>query len=454
MNVYVNRTLNLKRINYIGFDMDHTLVRYHTKEFERVAHQLMLEKLVKTKDYPEAILNLPFEFDRAIRGLVIDKTHGNVLKLSRHGAIRLSYHGLNPIDYKLQKKIYKSTYVDLSSPNYDTVDTNFSIAFASLYSQLVELKDSTEYQSLPDYYQIAQDLISVLDEAHRDDSLKSIVRNNIEKYIIKDEDTVRGLERFKKHGKKLFLLTNADYFYTKTLLDYAINPFLKEHKSWEDLFIFVITFAQKPRFFYDNLRFLKINPKDGSMTNISTPISPGIYQGGSASAFTNDLNLDPSEILYIGDHIYGDIVRLKKDCAWRTALVVEELEHEIESAIKTKPIAEKIQKLMEQKIPLEIKVDQLISEQIEKNAKNKEAVEKTLQKISQLDAEIRPLIKEQDKAYNPYWGEIMRTGIEESFFAYQIERYACIYMSKISDFLNVSPRTYFRAFYRKLPHEP
>ena len=29
--VYVNRTLNLRKIKYIGFDMDHTLVRYNTR---------------------------------------------------------------------------------------------------------------------------------------------------------------------------------------------------------------------------------------------------------------------------------------------------------------------------------------------------------------------------------------------------------------------------------------
>jgi hypothetical protein len=45
--VYVNRTLNLKRIRYIGLDMDHTLIRYHTQEFERLSHSVMKEKLLK-----------------------------------------------------------------------------------------------------------------------------------------------------------------------------------------------------------------------------------------------------------------------------------------------------------------------------------------------------------------------------------------------------------------------
>ena len=31
MSIYVNRTLDLKKIKAIGFDMDYTLVRYQTE---------------------------------------------------------------------------------------------------------------------------------------------------------------------------------------------------------------------------------------------------------------------------------------------------------------------------------------------------------------------------------------------------------------------------------------
>ena len=34
-------------------------------------------------------------------------------------------------------------------------------------------------------------------------------------------------------------------------------------------------------------------------------------------------------MLYIGDHIYGDILRSKKTLGWRTMLVVPELETEL-----------------------------------------------------------------------------------------------------------------------------
>ncbi len=452
--VFVNRTLNLKRIRYLGFDMDHTLVRYKSENFEALAHRMMVEKLVQEKGYPKSVLTLPFSYDRAIRGLVIDKSKGNTLKLSRYSAIRVSYHGLKPIDYREQGRVYKSVYIDLRDSNYLAIDTSFSIAFASLFMQLVDLKDRDEASSLPDYSIIADDLTQVLDRAHRDGSLKDEVRRNLDQYILKDKSLVEGLERYKKHGKKLFVVTNSDFNYSKLLLDYTMTPFLKEHKSWEDLFEIVVTLAAKPRFFIDNQRFLKIDPKTGLMTNMDKKLEPGIYQGGSANVFTGDLDADPDEILYIGDHIYGDILRLKKDLAWRTALVVEELEDEINKERQAVPILEKVARLMDQKLPLEVKVDELISEQIEKGAdKNAEQIHKLLGEISEIDKSISPLLKQHQQFFNPFWGEVMRTGIEESYFAYQVDRFACVYMAKLGDLMEMMPRTYFRSNRRDLPHD-
>lgn len=452
--VFVNRTLNLKRIRYLGFDMDHTLVRYNSENFEALAHRIMLEKLVKDKGYPDTILKLEFSFDRAIRGLVIDEVRGNILKLSRHAAIRVSYHGEQPIDFKTQSQVYKSTYIDLRDPNYETVDTSFSIAYAGLFMQLVELKETTERDRLPDFRTIAEHLTSVLDIGHRDGSLKDVVRKNLSSYIIKDPDVVKGLERFKQHEKKLFVVTNSDFSYTKLLLDYAINPYLTRHKSWMDLFDYVITSSAKPRFFVDDNRFLKIDPATGLMSNVESKLTPGVYQGGSARIFTNDIGAAPDEILYIGDHIYGDIVRLKKDCAWRTALVVEELEAEIEKERQAAPISQSINALMDKKLPLEIRVDELISKQIEgSNTAHEKEIESLLHEISEIDRQVSPLIRQQQKIFNPYWGEVMRVGIEESFFAYQVDRFACVYMSRLAELLAVSPRTYFRSQKRLLPHE-
>ena len=450
--VFVNRTLNLKKIRFVGFDMDHTLIRYNIHIFETLAYRVMVEKLLSEKKYPLEIKKLQFDFCSVIRGLVIDSSQGNLLKVSRHGAIRNSYHGTKPIPFKKQQKDYHGTYVDLASKEFYSIDTSFSISLAVLFGQLIDLKDRspTEY---PEYPIILKDVLEVMDMSHRDESIKSCVCENINQYIIQEPEVAKGLERYKKHGKKIFLLTNSDFHYSKILMDYALNPFLENHKNWMELFDYTITLANKPRFFFDKFNFLKINPKNGTMTNYDAELVPGIYQGGCAELFEKSLGLSGEDILYIGDHIYGDIVRLKKDCNWRTALVVEELGNEIKKMQKVKPWQDEIRKLMEQKQPLEEKLVQLISSGIEDCIDNTNSINKIQEAIEKIDNRISSLIEKSKIAFNPVWGEIMRAGNEESYFANQVDRFADIYMAKLSDLLSISPRYYFRSPRRPLTHE-
>lgn len=450
--VYVNRTLNLKRIKYIGFDMDHTLIRYNTENFERLSHSKIIEKLVK-RGYPESLRKLKFDFNFAIRGLIIDRHRGNLLKLNRYAAIRASYHGKQPLDFKAHQKLYRSTYIDLSTGDYMAVDTFFSLSLAVMFAQIVELKETDTTQKYPEYYRIADDVLDALDEAHRDGSLKEEVKKNLNQYIIKDPDVVRGLEKFKNHGKKIFILTNSDFYYTKMLLDYAITPYLKAHSSWVDLFELVITFASKPKFFYEDQKYLKVNPNNGMMTNLNDKLGPGIYQGGNAKQFTKDLGLDGDDILYVGDHIYGDILRLKKDCNWRTAIVIEELAEEIANNLKAEPTNADIDILMKKKEPLEEELTGLLTKRVEDKSVDEKKLDLLQDKISEIDTQISQLIKKQQALYNPQWGQLMRAGNEESYLAYQVDRYACVYMAKLADLLELSPRTYFRAPRRLLAHE-
>ncbi|KTD23221.1 HAD-IG family 5'-nucleotidase [Legionella londiniensis] len=451
--VFVNRILNMKKIKYIGLDMDHTLIRYRTENFETLVYKLVIENLIKHKNYPESIKQFKFNFQDAIRGLVIDSKNGNILKLSRYAAIRQSYHGTKSIDFSEQKQFYRSIYVDLNDPNYMAIDTSFSIAFCVLYGQLIDYKDEHPHD-LPSYSVIALDVLSGVDEVHAEGTLKQHICDNPERFIYRDREVVEGLKRYIHHGKKIFILTNSEYQYANLLLNYALTPYLEKGERWHDLFEYVITIANKPRFFYDEYRFLRVNPEDGSMTNFSGPITPGIYQGGYATKFTEDLQLTGDEILYIGDHIYGDILRLKKDCNWRTALVVEELGKEIAAQLRAKPIEEKIESAMKSKRKLEEQHIELYTKSIEENTSQyNEELESLQTKIMELDKHIAGLLQAHHAFFNAKWDRVFRTGAEESYFAYQVDRYACIYMEKLADLLHHSPLTYFRATRRLLVHD-
>ncbi len=71
---------------------------------------------------------------------------------------------------------------------------------------------------------------------HSNGKLKQQIADNLEHFVIHEPSVVHGLKRYTRFKKKIFILTNSDYHYTKLLLDYAINPFLDKGETWQDLF--------------------------------------------------------------------------------------------------------------------------------------------------------------------------------------------------------------------------
>ncbi len=452
MSIYVNRTLNMRKIKAIGFDMDYTLIRYNTENFERLAYYSMIDKLVELKGYPQELKKLKFDFKKMIQGLVINKNNGHILKLSRSGKVKTCYFGNQKMDFYSMIQIYGARELDIRDPDLVSLDTNFSLAKGILYADVVELF-KTQPHTLS-YAEIAEDLQAMLDRCHGDGTLKDEVASNIGEYIIQDPELPQLLETYKKYGKKLIVITNSGFPYSKLLMEYAFNPFLKEHKSWLDLFDMVITFSSKPRFFTDKVGYLKVNPETGLMSNHFDKLEKGVYQGGNAEKLQRDLGLNPEEILYLGDHIYGDVVAIKKTFNWRTAMVFDPLISELEAIEKARPIQKEIDADMEVKHGLEFKLNELYAQRIEQNQKiDPEEKDDLYTKIDELNSKISKNIERYQENFNPYWGEQMRSGLEETRLAGQIEKYACIYMPTVSDLLRHSPRSYFIPERRILPHE-
>ncbi|MBF0206092.1 MAG: 5'-nucleotidase, partial [Oligoflexia bacterium] len=210
-------------------------------------------------------------------------------------------------------------------------------------------------------------------------------------------------------------------------------------------FDLVVTSSEKPRFFTELRRFLRVDPDTGLMSNWDRQLEPGIYQGGNAQQLTGYYKVNGDQILYLGDHIFGDILTLKKSCNWRTGLVIEELNEEVDSLQQGRPRLNEIDELMKKKEALELIFF--------KNDSDPEAGKKVYSEIKTIDNEISRLITEYQGLFNTYWGPIMRSGQEESRLSQQIQKYACIYMGNIGNFRDYSPRHYFRPRRRLLPHE-
>lgn len=447
MGIYVNRILDLKKIKAIGLDMDYTLVRYHTEAFEKKTYQMTRERLVTMKGYPQEILAIDFNFQRAIRGLVIDEKRGNLIKISLYGRVKKATHGTCLLDFKTRQEIYGGQIIDLGDKSFTPVDTSFSISHGVLFADLVDFKDQNS-RSYPSYEEMARDVLEIIDLIHRDNSLKSRVIEQMDHFIIRDQKIPQVLEKLKRSGKRLFIVTNSTYPYTQKLLDYTLNPFLKDHPHWRELFDIMITLAEKPRFFTTKQRFLKWDQHTQQLVNVEEELTPGIFQGGNSLELQNYLGLESDEILYLGDHIYGDILALKKQCRWRTALIVEEIDREVANIQQGGERLLFLNQLMAEKEKLEDEIDRITNAEGENMQANSLS-----HQIKKIDKRLEEMIIQYHATFNPYWGEVMRAGFEESRFAGQVAKYACIYMAKVSDLATISTRKYFRPQRRPLPHD-
>ncbi|GJN06145.1 hypothetical protein PR202_ga23845 [Eleusine coracana subsp. coracana] len=87
--IFCTRTLNLRSISVIGYDMDYTLIHYNVKAWEGRAYDYGMENL-KSMGFP--VDDLQFDPDLVIRGLIIDKEKGNLVKADRFGYIKRAMH--------------------------------------------------------------------------------------------------------------------------------------------------------------------------------------------------------------------------------------------------------------------------------------------------------------------------------------------------------------------------
>lgn len=435
----------------IGFDMDYTLVRYDSVAFESLAHNRAVRLLVDAQGYPARLLDMQFDPARALVGLVIDKRNGNLLKLSRYGKVKMACHGLQSIDFRTMKAIYQNVAVELSDPSFLPLDTLFAISTGVLYSQLVELK--SQGLELPDFATLAADVAAAIDAVHRNGSIKQAVCTDMARYVIRDPLVPALLERYKDYGKKLMIITNSDYNYTRLLLEYALDPFWQHHTSWRDVFDVVITLADKPQFFERPNRFLSIDPASGLMSNWDGKVSSGLYQGGWFKPLQEDLGLDGREILYIGDHIYGDVVSIKKRCGWRTALVLEDLGAELASLDAARELQREIDALMTRKAQIETLINRMDLDRYAGRPTDRKQLDELFDESDRINQYISEKLSAHRTYFNPYWGEVLRAGHEESRYAGQIDGYACIYMIQVSDLYEYSPKTFFRPQRRLMPHE-
>ncbi|MCZ6915794.1 MAG: HAD-IG family 5'-nucleotidase [Gemmatimonadetes bacterium] len=460
--VFCNRTLNLRSITAIGYDMDYTLVHYNVEQWEQLAYQHIKQKLV---DQGWPLEDLEFNHRAVVRGLIIDRELGNILKANRFGYIKQARHGTWLMDHAVLRKVYGRTIIDLTEGRWVFLNTLFSLSEACMYGQLIDLLDRDEIPNVltpRDLYDIIR---TSLDETHMEGALKTEIVTNPDRYLRLDPDVPLTLLDQQRAGKKLLLITNSEWEYTRAMMEYAFDRFLPEGVAWRDLFHLVIVSARKPAFFSTDHPFFEVSGDDGLLRRVVGGPSPGgVFLGGNAAAVEHHLGISGDSILYVGDHLFSDVHVTKNLLRWRTALIVPELEGELAATRSFAGDQGRLAALMKEKEQLELEQNQArlllqrkrkgYGPRPEEPAKDLELrVARSRRKLIALDEKIRPLAEAAGEVSNTRWGLLMRAGNDKSHMARQIERHADIYMSRVSNFMQCTPYAYFRSPRGSLPHD-
>jgi 5'-nucleotidase len=445
-------------IKAVGFDMDHTLAPYNHVNFETLAFKVTLDKFIAA-GYPIELSEVRFDPTSVIRGLLVDQTRGNLLKVDGHKYVKTAYHGKVMLDKEERYRLYNAQ--SFRADQFISVDTFFALSEVQLFIEIVEFMRKNPGKIKKSYEDIYKDLRTFIDLSHADGSIKTEVIRDPKTYINKDKHLDVTLERLKDTGKTIFLLTNSDWSYSNSVMTYLLG----EH--WRQYFDICIVSAKKPAFFSQKNPFFKFNPETGKVVQHRGQLrASDVYTGGHARKLQQLMGMKGDEILYVGDHIYGDIITSKGIVNWRTMLVVEEMEREIQKLDETRPILDEIIQMRKQREALDEELQRFRSKlnMILKQTNNKNNLDRDRSKMEQqigeiqirigaLDLAIRDKLNERSQKIHPVWGEVMKVGLERSRFANQVERYACLYTGKVSNLRLYSPAKLFVSPHELLPHD-
>ncbi|XP_068943576.1 5'-nucleotidase domain-containing protein 4 isoform X1 [Petaurus breviceps papuanus] len=450
--VFVNRSLALGKIRCFGFDMDYTLAVYKSPDYEALAFELLLERLVCV-GYPHEILRYVYDPSYPTRGLVFDVLYGNLLKVDTHGNVLLATHGFSFLTEAEIWSFYPSKFIHRDDmQRFHILNTLFNLPETYLYACLVDfftncsryINCDTGYQHgnlFMSFRSLFQDVSEAMDNVHLSGCLKEKTLENLEKYVEKDACIPLLLGKMKEVGK-VFLATNSNYNYTNAIMTYLFDCGQVEAltRPWQSYFDLIVVDTQKPRFFAEGTVLRQVNTDTGKL-RIGTYTGPhqhcAVYSGGSSDIVCELLGVRGKDILYIGDHIFGDILKSKKRQGWRTFLVVPELARELTVWTQENELFEELQEL-------EVSLAELYQHMDRRSCGQED--------ISSTKREIQRVTREMDLCYCKM-GSLFRCGFRQTLFASQLMRYADLYSSSILNLLHYPLNCLFRAAPLLMPHE-
>ncbi len=462
--VYTNRNLDMAQVDWLGFDMDYTLAIYNQAAMDELSVELTVENLIE-QGYPEYLRDNRYDFRFPIRGLLIDRQLGHVLKMNRFNGIHKGYHGYRRLTKEELNAEYWDKKVKPNSNRFHWIDTLFGLSEVTAYVSILESLEAEGEQV--DFGRLFQDIREAIDLAHARGDVHRRVLKNLPAYVDRDPHLAPALHKLRSSGKKLFLLTNSPIGYTEGMMKYLLDDAIPGYRSWRHYFDVVVVSARKPSFFDGDQEFREV-AADGTLAEEPQRLERGkAYSGGNLKAFERLTGVKSSTVLYVGDHIYGDILRSKKESVWRTAMIIQELDAELAAHHSCGPaLAEKLSLHQRREIlederrfsqmhykELTKKNGDISAAEARRLADLKRDLERLKADLKTIDLQTDTLERTIDEAFHPYWGSLLKEHGEMSSFGAQVGRYGDIYMRRVSCLRHYAPTQFFRSPHDFMPHE-
>lgn len=467
--VFVNRSLRMDHIDWVGFDMDYTLAIYRQEQIDALSIAATVKKLVE-RGYPPYLAEARYETGFAMRGLFIDKKYGNVLKMDRYKYVGRAWHGMRELSRDERHALYHTRRCKVAAPRFHWIDTLYALPEAALYAGAIDVLE--RYGANFDPVSLFDDIRESIDEAHRDGAIVDVIATNLERFVERDDSLGPTLHKLRSAGKKLFLLTNSRWAYTDNMMQWLLHGALPEYPSWRNYFDAVVCASAKPVFFTEKRPLMeRLVEVPGEPTRVAYTVEKDrVYEGGNLRDFERMIDAQGDRVLYIGDHIFGDILRSKKDSSWRTVMIIQEMDHELDAIDRTRDAMAQLDAFARRwsRLEDELRFYQSRLRGLARGAASKAplsaldgeeigVLRKTIDTLKasrkSLNDQWRALERQTDAVFHPCWGSLFKQAVELSSFGDQVEEYACLYTSRVSNLMAYSPSQYFRSPRDLMPHE-
>ncbi|XP_017577907.1 5'-nucleotidase domain-containing protein 2 [Pygocentrus nattereri] len=440
--IYANNEVNLDEVDIYGFDYDYTLALYSNSLNEMIYNKAR-QFLVEHYKYPQGISKYNYIPNFAARGLHYDIQKGLLMKIDAFHYIQMGtvYRGLKPVPDEEVMQLYRgSNHVPLhqvsgfygKGPKMKQFMDVFSLPEMTLLAAANDYFISNDIEYDPVHlYKDVSDAIAMV---HIKGYMYKWIMQDLEKYILRGDETYAVLHRLASHGKKLFLITNSPFSFVDKGMKYMVG------KDWRDFFDVVIVQADKPHFFNDCVKPFRRLDSNGDLQwdKIKSLDKGQIYKQGNLVDFLKLTGWRGSKVLYFGDHLYSDLADLMLRHGWRTGAIVPELEVETK-VVNTEQYAQSL-------TWLQALTGLLERMQMYRDAESKKVLQDWLKEREELRAVTKNL-------FNPQFGSIFRTCHNPTYFSRRLCRFSDLYMASISCLLNYDLSYTFYPRRTPLQHE-